>query len=76
MVNNTDIATLIAIGAADIDVKQFSGYITKSSGSISGSTYAALEAMNITYVGDVDPEVVVGSDDVVITAGECTVFSG
>ncbi|MBR3479293.1 MAG: hypothetical protein IKH32_01120 [Prevotella sp.] len=76
VVNNTDIATLIAIGAADIDVKQFSGYITKSSGSISGSTYAALEAMNITYVGDVDPEVVVGSDDVVITAGECTVFSG
>lgn len=76
VVNNTDIATLIAIGAAEIDVKQFSGYITKSSGSISGSTYAALEAMNITYVGDVDPEVVVGSDDVVITAGECTVFSG
>ncbi len=76
VVNNTDIATLIAIGAAEIDVKQLSGYITKSSGSISGSTYAALEAMNITYVGDVDPEVVVGSDDVVITAGECTVFSG
>lgn len=76
VVNNTDIATLIAIGAAEIDVKQFSGYITKSSGSISGSTYAALEAMNITYVGDITPEVYISSQDVVITGNACTVYSG
>ena len=76
VVSDADIATLIALGAADIDTKQFSGYITKSSGTISGSTYGQLEAMNITYIGDVDPEVSISSNDVTITGNACTVFSG
>jgi uncharacterized protein (TIGR02145 family) len=73
---DTDISTLIALGSSDIDTKQFSGYITKSSGTISGITYGQLEAMNITYIGDVDPEVSISSNDVTITGNACTVFSG
>ncbi len=76
VLTDADIAVLLAINAADIDTKQFSGYITKSSGTISGSTYGQLEAMNITYIGDVDPEVSISSNDVTITGNACTVFSG
>ena len=76
VVSDADIATLIALGDADIDTKQFSGYITKSSGTISGSTYGQLEAMNITYIGDVTPEVTISSSDVTITGNACSVYSG
>jgi len=76
VLTDADIAVLLAINAADIDTKQFSGYITKSSGTISGITYGQLEAMNITYIGDVDPEVSISSNDVNITGNACTVFSG
>lgn len=76
VLSDADIQTLLALNAAAIETKQFSGYITKSSGSISGSTWAALNAMNITYVGDVQTEVSIGSSDVTITGNACTVYSG
>jgi len=73
---DTDIATLLALGGSAAETKQFSGYITKASGSISGSTYVALEALNVTYIGNVTPEVTITSQDVTIAEGECTVYSG
>lgn len=76
VLTDNDIAELLTLNAADIDTKQFRGFVTKSSGSITGKTYAALENMNITYIGDVAPEVVIGSDDVVISDNACTIFSG
>lgn len=76
VISDTDIQTLFALNASDIETKQFSGYITKASGGITGATYAALEAMNITYVGDVIPEVIISSQDVTIDDGACTIFSG
>lgn len=76
VITDTDIQTLIALNAADIETRQFSGYVTKADGAITGSTWAALNAMNVTYVGDVIPEVTISSQDVIITENAATIFSG
>ena len=77
ILSDADIQTLTVLNGSAIETKQFSGYITKATGSISGSTWAALEAMNITYVGDVIPEVTITAlDGSPIESGVATVYSG
>mgnify|MGYP002622085830 CR=1 FL=1 len=77
VLSDTDIQTLLALDGSPIETKQFSGYITKSSGSISGSTWAALNAMNITYVGVVTPEVnITALDGSPIENNAASVLSG
>jgi len=76
VITDNDIQTLLTLNAATIETKQFSGYITKAIGRILGSVKDALDSMNITYVGEVQPEITISSDDVTITGDACTMFSG
>ena len=77
IINDTDIQTLIALGGSPAETKQFSGYVTKASGSISGSAWAALDAMNISYVGEVVGEVAITAlDGSPIEDNAATLYSG
>ena len=76
ILTDAQITTLLALGGSAIETKQFSGYITKATGVISGSTWISLNAMGITYVGGITPEVIVSSQDVTIVNNAATVYSG
>lgn len=57
VVTDEDIATILALNGSDIETKQFSGYITKESGSITAETYNALYNIGIDWAGNITPEV-------------------
>lgn len=57
VLTDAQITGLIALGESDIAEKQFSGYITKSSGSITATQYNALYAMGIDWAGNIVPDV-------------------
>ena len=57
VVTDADIATLLTLGSSAIETKQFSGYITKASGTITSQQYNALYAMGIEWAGNIAPDV-------------------